>query len=234
VIHSLCPTILFLTEYVPNESLIHGHESFRLALQAGGFKHFAMSKQVPAYFDGKVNRQASNTVFVASKLPFDRGAVLDPEPILYADANYMHVRFPTRDLDVIGLRIPSYEGAGRKVYWKWFEEALKVWHGRRVIFVGDFNADPYRGKDQHDLFMGRLKGDPEWVFPEPIGKGWSFQSDRNKTHKTSLIDHVLINPLVAFTEARYVYESGGHVLVDAAREGISDHAALLVDIADTA
>jgi len=235
VILSLCPTLVFLTEYVPNTASSHGHQSFCRALRAGGLEHIAISKQIPSYSDGKVKRKASNTVLVASRLPFDRGAVLDPEPVLGADANYMHVRFPAADLDVIGLRVPAYNKAGElREYWKWLEETLQAWRGRRVVFIGDFNADPHRARTKHDLFMSSLKGDIGWVFPEAVGKGWNFQSGTNKTHKPSLITHALTSPLLAVTEARYIYESGAHVLVDAVEKGLSDHAALLVDIADPA
>lgn len=130
-------------------------------------------------------------------------------------------------MEVIGLRVPSYSKSDASTYWKSFESTMRELAGRRIVIIGDINADPHGQGYPGTAHLHRIV-ESGWHLPNPTGE-WSYWSSRGKVF-TSRIDHALISPALRVADIRYVDASDGHVFAGPGENAMSDHAALLVEV----
>jgi endonuclease/exonuclease/phosphatase family metal-dependent hydrolase len=140
------------------------------------------------------------------------------------ESNFLHVKLPAAGMEVVGLRAPAYEtSAELKAYWEQLAALVRSTFERRIVWIGDLNADP----DTPSRIGGRHLAELErqgWQLPRPSGP-WSFV-------KGTRIDHVLLSPSVPFVSAEYVTSIGGLDVASNDRAArVSDHAALMAVIA---
>jgi hypothetical protein len=205
----LAPDVIVLTEYVSNAT----HRDFRQLLTDSGLACIETSSPVARH----------NQVLLASRWPLLPGTVR-PDPISPATIpNWLHVRIPARDIEVVGFRAPMFKtSALRQQYWDWLEAAIGT-ISAPVVAVGDMNVDP---AGRHRTGAGHLarlsvRG---WQVASPQS-GWSF---RGKTGLTSRIDHALVSRNLRFSGCEYVEKTAGFLF--AGPGGYSDHAVLCLHV----
>jgi len=105
-----------------------------------------------------------------------------------ATTNWLHRRLPGLKLEVFDFRAPTYLAADdRTGYWNQVEGTAR---DRRVIFLGDFNCDPFTDARPCTQVFPRLHADG-FRLPEPKGD-WSYHPGNG--HSGSRIDHTLAGP----------------------------------------
>jgi len=220
VIHAIAALdidVLVLTEFVDGDHQVR----FKDSLKDIGFESLAVSVKAP--------RQ--NQVLIAARTAMaDDGLLPLPGHTEAATTNWLHRRLPGLKLEVVGFRAPMYLAADdRAGYWNQVEGIARAARDRRVIFLGDFNCDPFTDTRPCTQIFPRLQADG-FRLPEPKGD-WSYHSGNG--HGGSRIDHALATPAVQFTDARYVYKTGRHLLAGQANgtSPLSDHALLSIRIA---
>ena len=209
---SLEPDVIVLTEYVA----ANDHRFLCDSLSAGGFRHIHITDKV----------KGQNQVLVATKNHSEPGEELNPDPLPPAKPNFMHIRLPSLEMEVIGLRVPMYKrNVEKRLYWEWFEEMVKSLNHRNFVILGDINANKEDPRSVGGACLLRIE-EYGWKIPVPTGE-WSYQSN---LEKTSCIDHVLVSADIKVEEARYVVQYDNHLFAGIKNGGMSDHAALVVDI----
>lgn len=205
--------VVFLNEFVDGAP---DRDRLREQLRAAGYNYFAISEAPPRH----------NQVFVASRFPIEVGDIDAPtEPDSHAETNFLHIRFPDSDIELIGLRAPAYKSAAeRRDYWSDLTSTLQIYRNRALVVAGDLNLDPFK----------RVSGARDSVeFPDaemycavrPEGS-WSFVSLHDAS-KNSRIDHVLHGEKVILSDVRYYYQAGGIELAGPDSPHKGDHAVLM-------
>ena len=219
-VSALDPDVLLLNEYAHDDKM---RRPFTEALAEIGLSHQMVSEHArrPPLTPGGAPR-SNNQVLAASRRPIRRGDVRGPAT---ADgggvSNFLHVLVDGAEVELIGIRVPAYEDAASlRSYWDSFEDLMGSLRSRRVLLVGDLNADPRSQRDPGGMTLSRLKAQG-WQLPEPEGE-WSHVSGAR-------IDHALASDSVPPLSARYVTHIDGRVLVGMGKGFISDHAGLLVE-----
>lgn len=217
---ALEPDVLLLNEYAHDDAV---RRPFLEQLGALGLVHVVVSdhERRPPSVPGGAPRQ-NNQVLAASRLPIRRGDVRGPAT---ADgggvSNFLHITVAGVDVELIGVRVPAYEdAASRRSYWESFGELLDGLRARRIVLVGDLNADPRSKRDAGGRTLGRLR-ESGWQLPEPEG-AWSHVSGAR-------IDHALATASAPPIAARYITEVNGRVLAGRGREFVSDHSGVIVE-----
>jgi hypothetical protein len=221
VIHAIAALdidVLVLTEFVDGDHQVR----FKDSLKDIGFESLAVSVKAP--------RQ--NQVLIAARSAMaDDGLLPLPGHTEAATTNWLHRRLPALKLEVVGFRAPMYLAADdRTGYWNQVEGIARAARDRRVIFLGDFNCDPFTDTRPCTQVFPRLQADG-FRLPEPKGD-WSYHSGNG--HGGSRIDHALASPSLSVKEARYVYKTGSHTLAGPANghgPALSDHALLSIRVA---
>lgn len=208
------PDLIALNEYVDGNS----RADFRNTLEKLGYSHQLLSTKI-----GKHNQ-----VFLASKSPLALGDIAPPELDAPAKTNFLHAVLPEKDIELIGLRAPSYKlSRERSIYWQRLSDILIAASDRKILIFGDINYDPFMGlsasapKIQFDL-------NGSYEIPNPVGE-WSFISidGKNKTR----IDHVIVPESLAVSNVSYLPVYDGIVLAGARSDAaITDHAVLSMDV----
>jgi exonuclease III len=210
VIEKLRPDVLTLNEYV------HG-ETRGTLLEA--LAHVGLGNVL---FSERLN--GNNQVLVASRNAISAGDLRGPDTAdKGGESNFLHVLLPHADLEIVGVRAPAYEGSSElRAYWKGLIEIIRSTKQRRILFLGDLNADPDSGRGVGALGLTGLR-DEGWYIPAAVGP-WSYVSG-------SRIDHAIAAPSVSVEGAEYVTEISGIVIASQTKEAaISDHAALVVQV----
>lgn len=125
------PDAVVLTEYV----LGPDHVSFLERLAAAGLAYHALTPRVGH----------SNQVLIAAGEPLDDGDLRAPALHTDVPPNFLHVRLRASDVEVIGFRMPAFDGADRprkRETWEWLLEVLASVRPRPAVIVGDFNTAP--------------------------------------------------------------------------------------------
>lgn len=208
-VEKLSPNVLTLNEYVHGST--RGH--FIEALAAIGLTQVKVSMRI----------RSNNQVLIASRLPFELGDLVGPDTEDGGgSSNFLHIIFPDSGLEVVGIRVPAYEKKSvLDDYWTKLLALICATKHRRIVFLGDFNADPDTPKSFAGAKLAGLRSHG-WQVPAPSGS-WSFVSG-------SRIDHVVAGPGISGLQAAYVSELDNVAL--ASRDTlnrVSDHAALMVD-----
>ncbi len=204
------PDIVSLNEYVHGQHGPASEERFRDA----GLPHVLVSQRQGRH----------NQVLIASRHPLVPGDLMGPDIGDGAGrSNFLHVRVPSRDFELAGMRCPAYPSRRELTdYWTRLEALIISQRDRRIIFAGDFNANPEQPRYPGAASLQRLL-DTGWHMPKPGGP-WSFVGG---TH----IDHAVISSvLTPLPSASYVSELDGRAIASRDRATrVSDHAALVLD-----
>ena len=209
----LAPDVVTLNEYV------HGitREPLLEALAHLGFMHVRVSNRVAA----------NNQVLVASRKPLEAGDLLGPSTEDGGgESNFLHVKVPDADLEIVGVRAPAYESnLVLHDYWQKLASVIRSAKERYIVFVGDLNSDPDARHHQGARYLVALRSEG-WSIPSPLGP-WSYVSGTR-------IDHAVASPTVTVSHAEYVAQLGDIELASRSRATrISDHAALVLQVSAT-
>lgn len=206
-IASLKPDVLTLNEYVHGAS----RAEFVSGLTDVGLRHVLVSDPVPGH----------NQVLVAAREQLWLGDLTcPPVPDSHAASNFLHVRIG--DLEVVGLRAPAYEvRADLRKYWESLHPIIEATRDRRIVYLGDMNADPDRNSYIGTRYLRNLEASG-WRIPRPTGD-WSCWT---KAGRRSRIDHLVGSPTVPALTAIYATHGPAGQIPGA----VSDHAALVVEI----
>ena len=220
-VRALAPDVLLLNEYVHDAEVRAG---FIQELAAVGLTHSLFSEQkmrAATTTGGKEKR--NNQVLAADRFPLHRGDLRGPEVHDNGgETNFLHVLIPPLSIELVGIRVPAYDPATLTSYWDSFLQLAASAAGRKICFIGDFNADPDGTKHRESRRFAGLRGHG-WEIPAPDGD-WSFKSGTR-------IDHALASPTFPLISARYVAVHDDLILAGSTDAAISDHAALVVECA---
>jgi len=207
-ISALAPDILVLNEYV------HGatRSSFLDWLSVEGMSHHAVSTRF-----GK-----NNQILIASRWPVESGDLSGPSSDDDGGrSNFLHLFVPAIDIELVGLRVPAYESRRYlRAYWTRLVGVIATARERKIIFVGDFNADPDAAYHVGAKQFADLRN-VGWQLPVPAG-------DRSYKSGTR-IDHVVASSRLPPVRATYVDTVEGINLCGAAKNAVSDHAPIIVE-----
>ena len=219
VIHAIASLdidVLVLTEFVDGLQADH----FKAALKDVGFASLAVSLKAP--------RQ--NQVLIAARTELaDDGLLPLPGHTEAATTNWLHRRLPAHGLEIVGFRAPTYLAADDRVsYWQQVEAIARTGRDRRAIYLGDFNLDPSTDTRPYAQVFPRLAAEG-FTLARPKGD-WSYHGGNGPGG--TRIDHALATPGLSFTDARYLYKAGRHLLAGTANgtAPLSDHALLSLRI----
>jgi exonuclease III len=208
-VEKLRPDVITLNEYV------HGNtrESLLEALAHLGLGHVRVSSRV----------NTNNQVLVASRHALLVGELRGPTTEDGGgESNFLHVKLADLNLEVVGVRVPAYEtNPILHDYWQKLVAIIRSTKERRIIFLGDLNADP-DANHQGSRYLAALRSEG-WNIPSPAGP-WSYISGTR-------IDHAVVSPKIALADAEYVAQLGDIELASKNKETrISDHAALVLQL----
>ena len=205
--------VLVLNEYVDSENT----KAFKLGLERIGFTNISISDKLGRH----------NQILIASKVQHSPGDLVPPQMDNDSKSNFLHVLMADDDLEIVGLRVPFYKGAGLlKKYWEQLRDIIAYCKDRKILFIGDFNGSPDKPRTVTGRQLTELISDG-WRLPSPEG-AWSYISHDGKAR--SSIDHALLSPSLGNASAAYHKEVGGILLAGVkAHAPISDHAILAVD-----
>lgn len=206
--------LICLNEYVDGPS----RRAFEETLIKAGFANKFLSPRLGN----------NNQVFIASKLPARLGDIKAPDLTDAATTNFLHIQLGESSIEIVGLRAPAYKLASeRNAYWAQLGAIIRAASSRNIVFVGDFNYDPFLGATRGAATIDfNLGGD--FSIPNPEG-GWSFISIDGQ--KTSRIDHVLTARGLRARSAEYLTEFNGIQLAGSKEAAaITDHAALVFNL----
>jgi endonuclease/exonuclease/phosphatase family metal-dependent hydrolase len=210
VLESLDCDVVMLTEFVDGGA---DRDQLRERLGTAGYNHMHLTDPLTGH----------NQVFVASRLPLDMGDIAPPTTDSHATSNFLHVRLQDSDIELIGMRAPSYKGAVKSAYWGEVDGILHNAGDRALVVAGDLNEDPFKGVSE-SFTSRKFHGSERFSAARPEGR-WSFMDPTRETR--SRIDHVLHTPRMRISDARYVDEIAGFRLAGPASSSpLSDHAAL--------
>lgn len=210
-LESLDSDVLVLTEFVDGGA---DRDQLRDRLRAAGYHQDHLTDPLPEH----------NQVFVASRLPFDVGDIAPPTMDSHATSNFLHVRLYDSEIELVGLRAPSYTGAKKNSYWGEVDDILRKAGDRALVVAGDLNEDPFKGVSE-SFKSRKFHGSERYSAARPEGR-WSYMNPHKDTSR-SRIDHVLHTPRMRISDARYVDEVAGVRLAGPASSApLSDHAAL--------
>ena len=125
---------------------------------------------------------------------------------------------------MVCMRVPAYSSAAERAdYWRALAGVVRGTREKRIVFVGDMNADPDSLRAAGGREMATLKAEG-WQVPRAMGP-WSYCSSRVQ----SRIDHAIVSPNLVVDRAAYC-PSVGDVTCAGNAAHLSDHAPLLVEI----
>jgi endonuclease/exonuclease/phosphatase family metal-dependent hydrolase len=210
-IFSLGPDVLILTEFVPG----HTREIFYESLANWGLKFRLCS--------AKTDKQ--NHVMIFSRSRLEAGDIFAPPISPAVPSNVLHVRVVDLGMEVLGVRIPDFskDPSLRRECWEWILHTAEHIKDRPFVILGDFNTDPRYPKSRCGDRIAMLV-DQGWQHAIPLS-GASFWTLKGAPVR---IDHGFVSRHFAVISAEYVRSNGEFVF--AGRQGLSDHAALVVDV----
>ena len=212
IVHALRPDVLILSEYVHGES----RAPFLEALTACDLRHVLWSDRL----------NSNNQILVASRFPLSPGDLTGPvTEDKGGESNFLHAQ--VGDFEIVGVRAPAYtQSSVLRDYWQQLATTIRGAASRKIVFLGDFNADPKTNTRVGDRHLAALVQEG-WSIPDAEG-AWSYSSGTR-------VDHAVVSPSVGSTAARYITEIEGMVVAGrGALNAASDHAALVVELSPNA
>lgn len=205
--------VIFFTEYYPKDHDVR----FREILAASGLTHQLVSAD---------SGETANRILVASRILLRLGTIKLPEFDRQFPPNLLPVTFPIEGINVLGIRVPVYEGNQRsftKEAWTWLENTA-AHMGDPSIILGDFNVTVASNSANAGAHFRRIL-QSGWIRATPAG-GASYYGHSGRR---SEIDHILGSRSCIFSDARYVAEIDGHFLAGRP-SAISDHAPVVARV----
>jgi endonuclease/exonuclease/phosphatase family metal-dependent hydrolase len=183
-------------------------------------------------------RGYGNNVLIASRTRIKKRDEFHPpagDP--HAPTNMLHVHHFESGIDVFGIRVAIYDTAAeRRQVWDWLAEPVAAsLRSRRSVIIGDMNVNPELQRRDR-AFVERFRAVASgWQHAAPVD-GASFWSKSEAGIVPTRLDHALVSPLLGVREARYVTRTASYALVEPSdprnrQLALSDHAALIVDVA---
>ncbi len=173
----------------------------------------------------------SNQLYIASKHEIHVGDLVAPQMDDSSKCNFLHVTFPTQNVEIVGFRAPCYTKATtKKLYWSLFHSIMNSASDRSICFIGDVNNDPFY-KQPEGTAEVMLKEATAYRVPNPEGE-WSYKSINGK--HTSRIDHAYLSPSVSSNNPEYITTYKGITLAGSKTDNpVTDHAAYSIEIWNT-
>ncbi len=203
------PDMMVLTEYRNNEA----SEKFQDALCTEGFSFQAVSHP----------RKKVNCILITARLPFESVAL---EELAFDRVRLASARF--QRFHLVGVHMPNLKA--KIPHWKALLYLAAHFSGHRMIVMGDFNT----GRNPHDSqgyrflcanYMEALEHTgwiDAWRSRHPKGREFSWYSHKGRGFR---LDHAFLSPPLT----RLLRYSGyDHSFRE---NGISDHSALILDLA---
>jgi len=213
-IESYSPDVVTFNEYVDGPS----RRGFYRELKELGYTHIEVSEPTAG----------NNQILACAKEPMVRGSLTPPQYDSAAFSNFLHIRLPDRNLDIIGIRAPAYRSRREKdAYWQEVAEIVGTSESKQVILLGDLNFDPFAGiaSSAPKVGFSRLPG---YYLPNPVGD-WSYISTNGE--RSSRIDHAIVSDSIGITEAAYLSEWENIVLAGPKDSApVTDHAVLSLTV----
>jgi exonuclease III len=208
------PEIIVLNEFVDGIS----RDTFKRELQNLGYIYQCFSKKIPKH----------NQIFIASKYELSMAKSITPTLTSHAETNYLHVIIPSKDIELIGLRAPSYKTTKEKnAYWFEVGEILSKLRTKNIVLIGDINFNPF-SKSSSDITEVDFIYDSFYKIKKPIGE-WSYISPNGKNK--SIIDHAIYSKHINIGTIKYLRHFNNIQLAGSAEEqAISDHAVLTLEL----
>ena len=207
--------ILVFNEYYPKEN----GATFSRTLSDAGWAYQMISVDTA---------EIANLVLIASRIPLQPLDIPLPNFDRQFPSNVLCASVPSVGIAIVGIRVPWYDGKEVDLVttsWDWVESTAVKLSGKPSLILGDLNvalkSNPRRGGDH---FRRILQTGWHRAVPKD---GASFHSEHGQL---SEIDHILGTSSCEFTNARYITEIDGYRLAGS-KDAISDHAALLADVA---
>lgn len=167
-----------------------------------------------------------NRVLIASRKPFRIGDITGPGyPTSHARTNFLHVCLEHSEIELIGLRRPSYRGSQRQVYWESVNRILSSSNDRALAVAGDFNENLFK-KVPWSTASTSFPHAERYTVTRPDGD-WSYTNPTGSVQTP--IDHVIHTSRVHVRDPRYIYGVGDIVLAAPGplkKASLSDHAPL--------
>lgn len=205
--------ILILTEFVDGPTRLR----FKESLAEMGYKSIRVSRKITK----------NNQVLIASKTPLITGDLIPPDTTEDAATNFLHQILPNYDLEVVGVRPPTYKSMQLQDYWHHLSSIIARTKDRAIVFIGDLNCDPFLGSSSGAVALKKLCSEG-FIIPKPEGL-WSYISYNGM--RSTRIDHALISPKIRYCKASYITRCGHMILAGPDYEKpVSDHAALVLDL----
>jgi len=203
--------VVLLNEFVDGAP---DRDRLRSQLREAGYEYFVVSEAPPRH----------NQVFAASRVPIELGDITPPAMDSHATTNFLHLRVPDSEIELIGMRAPAYKTAGeRRTYWQEVASIVRAAHDRALVLAGDLNMDPFKRASEYATGV-EFPDIEMYSAARPEGP-WSFASLHDAS-RNSRIDHVLHNSRIRILEPCYRYEAGGVDLAGPYSPHRGDHAAL--------
>jgi endonuclease/exonuclease/phosphatase family metal-dependent hydrolase len=215
VIRAHALDVVVLTEVMPPNSAHPLRDQFA-----------ALGMHMSAYSPGE-------RVVIAARSPIEQGDLTACDLTSATRPNFRHVRMREWSLEIVGMRVPMFGGVpgAKRRYWEWFDGETTTWQARRLVAIGDFNADPRRarrlgGRSLHALTQrGWEVSDP----PEPWSHPFKHPEGMPPT-AGSRLDHALVSPHLSLRSAHYITAWQGCIIVQARKPRLADHALLVVEV----
>ncbi len=205
-----------LTEYVDGPT----RAPFHASLAQHGFCHLLVSGL----------GRGENQVLIAGRTALEPGPIFAPEIASSVPSNALHVRLPQEGLEILGIRVPDYSKAlkTKRACWDWILQTASEVHDRPFVMIGDFTTDANYPRSQCGDRFGRLV-DSGWQLASPVD-GSSFWTLSGHAVR---IDHAFVSRHLVVESAAYVTRAGQYVFAGREPGALSDHAALVIDVART-
>ena len=213
------PDVIVLTEYVEGDD----HNKFLSSVAALGLESWDISP--------KTSRQ--NQVLIASRHRLQRGTLAAPSLHKSVPPNALHVVLEDSGLNVLGFRMPAFEGKERPLkrdVWQWLLSAAEILRVDASVIAGDFNTAPGDSVTTCGDCLEQLsRSGWQHVLPS---SGFSWKHARYGTRRQ--LDHIFFSPALPPAHADYLWGFQS-LAADAAsgKVGIPDHAILLATCAQS-
>lgn len=207
--------VLVLNEYYPQ----HNEAEFSRVLYDAGWLHQQMSSDTGV----KANR-----VLIASRHPLIPLEIPLPDFDLHYPANVLCVGMPSIGISIMGVRVPWYDKQDAELAvkaWDWLEKTASTLVDQPAIILGDLNVGlKSYGPRGGNHFRRILQSGWHRAVPKETASFFSSHGQQSE------IDHILGTGKCQFQNTHYVTEFGGYVFAGG-KQAISDHAALLAEVA---
>jgi endonuclease/exonuclease/phosphatase family metal-dependent hydrolase len=210
--------LFVFTEFFPQKH----EQEFRAVLSQAGWSYQLMSGESP---------EIANRILIASRQPVTYLDLPLPDFDQQLPSNVLAISMSDCGLAVLGVRVPAYTGKTRSLLpraWQWLEATAASLKNTPSVILGDLNVATTSTQSQAGRCFRRILKNG-WHRADTSDGPTFFGHNGLKTE----IDHILATYHCRLTRPRVLREVSGYRLAGG-RGAISDHAALLCDVAISA